>query len=113
MIEYKGYVAEPVLDGTSGTYSGVVLNISDTVHFEGDTPAEVEAAFRGSIDEYLLMCREEGIEPNPPGKGELRIHLDESVYGQLLNAAREAGENVDTFVGRYLAGSFGAGRSPR
>lgn len=107
MMKYKGYIAEAVFDPESATYSGIVLNISDTVHFESDTLEGAEQAFQQSVDDYLAFCEEQGTPPNPPSHGELRIHLDESIYGQLLNAARDAGENVDTFVGRHLAKSFG------
>lgn len=106
MMEYKGYTADAVYDSDSQTYSGVILNISDTVHFEAKTQDQAEAAFRESIDDYIAFCESEGTTPNPPSTGELRIHLDPSVYTRLLAAARDAGDNVDHFIAEYLGQAF-------
>lgn len=105
-MEYKGYTADAVYDSDSQTYSGVVLNISDTVHFEAETIEQAEVAFRESIDDYIALCESEGAAPNTPSTGELRIHLDPSVYIRLLAAARDAGDNVDHFIAAYLGQAF-------
>jgi predicted HicB family RNase H-like nuclease len=57
MMEYKGYAAGPIdFDPQDKTFSGIVAGLRDVIHFEGRTAAELERAFRESIDSYLELC---------------------------------------------------------
>ena len=58
MLEYKGYVG--VVEPEDGVFAGRVIGLRDVVTFEGTSFAEVEQAFRDSIDDYLAFCGERG-----------------------------------------------------
>lgn len=60
VMEYEGYVAEAVEDSETGIYSGIVSNISDTIHFESESLQDLEKAFRESVEEYRAFLEEEG-----------------------------------------------------
>ena len=62
LFSYKGYTGEILIDGEVDVLAGRVLNIRDVVTFEGDTVAEVNQAFRDSVDDYLDFCRELGLK---------------------------------------------------
>ena len=54
MLEYRGYLG--VVEADEGAFVGRVAGLRDVVTFEGATYAEVEAAFRASVDDYLAFC---------------------------------------------------------
>lgn len=69
MMEYKGYKADVVYDSDSQSYSGVVLNLSDTVYFEAETLKQAEITFRESVEDYIAFREAEGTTPNRWGIG--------------------------------------------
>ena len=62
MLEYRGYVG--VVEADDGAFVGRVAGLRDVVTFEGATYAEVEAAFRASVDDYLAFCAEREEPPD-------------------------------------------------
>ena len=68
MMEYKGYIAKVEYDDSVGLLHGSVINsgsypIANCEAADADTLRE---EFRLSIDEYLAVCAERGIEPKRP-----------------------------------------------
>jgi predicted HicB family RNase H-like nuclease len=57
MLEYKGYIGN--IEADDSAFAGRVSGLRDVVTFEGQTVAEVEQAFRDSIDDYLVFCMED------------------------------------------------------
>ena len=55
MLEYKGYFG--TVEADDGVFLGRVSGLRDVITFEGATFAEVEQAFRDSIDDYLAFSR--------------------------------------------------------
>ena len=65
-MKYKGYEARIEYSAEDNLLVGRVINARDSISFHGKTVAEVRAAFETMIDDYLIMCANEGIEPNKP-----------------------------------------------
>ena len=60
-IKYKDYTAKIEYSEPDKVFWGKVLDITDTILFEGNTLREVKAAFYEAIDDYLIICEEEGM----------------------------------------------------
>ncbi|WP_449225057.1 hypothetical protein [Azospirillum argentinense] len=75
---YKGYAPDIRINPTTGTLHAVASGISDVVHAEGRTAADLWQAFRDSVDEYLAACAEKGCEPQQP---QHHYTLDELLAG--------------------------------
>jgi hypothetical protein len=52
-----------VVEAEDGTFVGPVAGLRDVVTFEAATYAEIEAAFRTSVHDYLAFCAERGEPP--------------------------------------------------
>ena len=62
MLEYKDHIG--TVEPDDGTFFGRVVDLRDVITFERETYAEVEQAFRDSIDDYLAFCAEPGEAPD-------------------------------------------------
>ena len=62
-LAYRGYRARAEYRPDDGIFLGHVLGLRDTVVFEAGSTEELEAAFRGAVDDYLAFCAEIGKEP--------------------------------------------------
>ena len=54
-------------------FVGRVAGLRDVVTFEGTTLAEVEQAFRDSVDDYPAFCAERGEPPDQPYSGKIPL----------------------------------------
>ncbi|NES95347.1 MAG: type II toxin-antitoxin system HicB family antitoxin [Desertifilum sp. SIO1I2] len=58
MMKYKGYTAQIEIDEEADILFGKVVDIRDTITFQGDTVEELRQAFYDSVDDYLDWCQE-------------------------------------------------------
>ena len=103
MMEYKGYEAQVEYDSDDRAFHGLVVNIADTIHFEGATVDELEQAFRDSVDDYLAFCAERDEEPDKPYSGKFVVRIDPELHRRLAAAAREKGTSLNRYVTQCLS----------
>ncbi len=58
-MKYKGYTGTSGYSVEDGCYHGQIAYISDLITYEGDSPEEVELAFRETVDWYIEHCKEQ------------------------------------------------------
>lgn len=54
MMQYKGYIAHVGYDHDDRCFSGLVLNITDIIHFEGETVEELAKNQPKWVDQLKL-----------------------------------------------------------
>lgn len=62
-MEYKGYVGSVEFSEVDGVFFGSVMGIRSLILYEGTNAEELIEDFHGAVDDYLILCEEEGIEP--------------------------------------------------
>ena len=62
-LSYKGYQGSSECSVEDGCLFGRILFVRDVVTYEGNTVAELEAAFREAVDDYLATCAKIGKNP--------------------------------------------------
>lgn len=65
MMTYKGYAATVEFDDSVGRFHGSVVNSCPypIATFETTDAGTLQTEFQRSVDEYLLSCQEDGVEP--------------------------------------------------
>lgn len=106
MLKYKGYSGIVEYDSDAKIFTGEVIGIRSVVTFQGRTPEELEASFRESIDLYLEMCREDGVQPEKPYSGRFNVRISPQLHRAIaLKAATERkslNEVVVEAIQKYL-----------
>jgi predicted HicB family RNase H-like nuclease len=97
-LRYKGYVANVTLDEDDEILCGTVVNIGDTIHFEGKTIPELKRAFKESVEDYIRFCQERGEQPQKPYSGNFRLRLSPRIHSEVDQAARILGVSLNTFI---------------
>ena len=62
-LEYKGYKTIVKYSEEDGVFHGKLENITDLVTYEADTIEKTAPAFHEAVDDYLGICKENGISP--------------------------------------------------
>ena len=98
MMEYKGYIGKVEMDDEAGILHGEVINIRDVITFEGTSVAEVQTAFRESVDDYLDFCAQRGESPEKPFSGKFVVRLPAELHRKAYIQARLADKSLNGWV---------------
>lgn len=101
MLEHKGFIG--TVDADDGAFSGRVAGLRDVVTFEGETYAEVEQAFRDSVDDYLAFCAERGEAPDRPYSGKIPLRVDPQLHRTAAIQAEAEGVSLNQWITRRIA----------
>lgn len=101
-MKYRGYVGSVDFSEDDGVLFGRLLGIRSVILYEGTTAKELVAGFHEAVDEYLLACEEEGIEPEMPYKGSFNVRITPSLHEHLARYAISAGRSLNSCVQEAL-----------
>lgn len=101
-LKYRGYIGSVEISEEDDVLFGRVLGISDLISYEGKTCDELLADFHDSVDGYLAMCKEEGLEPEVPYKGSFNVRVAPSLHERLARYAIGAGRSLNSCVQEAL-----------
>ena len=97
-LEFKGYTGTVTYSPEDKVFWGKLDGVRATVTYEGRDAESLEAAFRDSVEDYLDLCRQEGIEPERPYRGTFNVRLSQELHRQLAMYAREKDMNLNSAV---------------
>jgi predicted HicB family RNase H-like nuclease len=76
MLKYKNYTGMVEYDSDGKIFTGEVLGLRAVITFEGRSPEELEESLRQSVDLYLEMCANDGVEPQKLFSGRFNLRID-------------------------------------
>lgn len=103
MMEYKGYVGLVVFDSDARVFHGEVVGLRDVITFQGTSVAELERAFRDSINDYLAFCKERGESPEKPYSGQFVLRIDADLHRQAAMQAELSGVSLNAWAADSIA----------
>jgi predicted HicB family RNase H-like nuclease len=110
MMEYKGYLGTVEYDAEAKLFHGDVINTRDVITFQGTTVAEIDKAFKESIEDYLAWCKEEGTDPERPYSGRFNLRLPPELHKELAIKARKLHISINSFVEKAIIDEIAAVR---
>lgn len=98
MLTYQGYTAEINVDVDARLLRGQVLDIKDTITFEGKDVDEAIREFQKSVDDYIAFCKELGQEPDKPFSGRLLFRTSPDIHRSIYLAAKRANKSINAWI---------------
>ncbi len=103
IMEHRGYRGVVSFDDEAGVLYGEVIGTRDMITFEGESVAEVQVAFRESVDGYLEFCEERGREPAKPFSGKIPLRISPDLHRAATEAARARGKSLNAWLAETVA----------
>ncbi len=95
MDEYGAKIEyDPELD----LFRGEILGLSGGADFYGKNPKELRAEFKRSLQVFLEVCREKGIEPRRHFSGKFNLRISPELHEKLAIAAQAEGKSINTLA---------------
>jgi predicted HicB family RNase H-like nuclease len=102
MMTYKGYIGQVTYDDEAKVFHGRVIGLKDVITFEGTTVAEIEQAFRDSVEDYLEFCRKLGEKPEKTYSGKIPLRIEPELHAELSTKAAMHGLSLNAFIAEQL-----------
>ncbi len=103
MKSYKGYNATVSFDEEALLFHGEVLGIRDVVTFQARTAEELPKSFHESVDDYLVWCAKDGVDPEKPYSGSLSLRATPELHRRMSEAAARNAKSLNQWMIEALA----------
>ena len=97
-----GYHARIEYDPELDRFRGEILGLNGGADFYGQSPAELRAEFRQSLDVYLAVCREQGLSPRKQYSGKFNLRIQPALHEQLALLAQAQGKSINLLAQEAL-----------
>lgn len=105
-LTYKGYTTFVRYDSEDGSLYGKIEGIKSFVNFtyvEDDPRYEsVVDAFHEAVDDYLIICEEEGIVPERPYSGKFNVRIPSELHAAASARASEECTTLNDIVNKAI-----------
>ena len=75
-----------------------VMGVRALISYEGANARELVEDFHNAVDEYLLVCQEEGLKPEVAYKGSFNVRISPELHKQAVIAALSQQISLNSFV---------------
>lgn len=107
-LEYKGFLGSVEFSEADGVFFGKIEGINALVNFEGESVKELTEAFHEAVEDYLVFCEEEGIEPHKSYSGALNVRLTPDIHSRVAALAKQTGVSINAFIRKAVENHIAA-----
>ena len=83
-MEYKGYIGSIEFSEEDSLFYGKVQGIRALISYEGANAQELITDFHAAVDDYLILCNEENIEPEKAYKGSFNVRISPELHKKAV-----------------------------
>lgn len=98
LMKYKSYHGQITYDDEAKILHGEVIGLKDVITFQGKTVAELQIAFKESINDYLAWCKERGEEPDKTFSGKIHIRIPSNLHAELTHKAASQDLSLNSYI---------------
>ncbi len=97
-----GYHARIEYDEELDLFRGEILGLSGGADFYGKNPKELRTEFRKSLQVFLAVCKEKGLEPRRHFSGKFNLRIPPELHERLAIEAQAQGKSINTLAQEAL-----------
>ena len=102
MMSLDGYNAKIEYDEELDMFRGEILGLTGGADFYGKNPRELRAEFEKSLQVFLEVCRERGIEPRRNYSGKFNLRIPPELHEKLAIVAQAEGKSINSVAQEAL-----------
>lgn len=102
LMNLNGYSAKIEYDADLDLFRGEVLGLTGGADFYGKNPRELRSEFKKSLEVFLEVCREKGIEPRRNFSGKFNLRISVELHEKLAIVAEAEGKSLNSLAQEAL-----------
>jgi predicted HicB family RNase H-like nuclease len=101
-MHVDGYNAKIEYDEELDLFRGEILGLNGGADFYGKNPKELRSEFKKSLQVFLDVCKEKGIDPKRNFSGKFNFRISPELHEQLALAAQAEGKSINMLAQEAL-----------
>ena len=102
LMSIDGYNAKIEYDSEQDLFRGEILGLNGGADFLGKNPKELRAEFKKSLQVFLEVCEEKGIEPRRNYSGKFNLRIPVELHEKLAIVAQAEGKSLNSLAEEAL-----------
>jgi predicted HicB family RNase H-like nuclease len=102
IMTVDGYHAKIEYDEELDLFRGEILGLSGGADFYGKNTKELRTEFKKSLQIFLEVCKEKGIEPRRHFSGKFNLRIPPELHEKLAIEAQAQGKSINTLAQEAL-----------
>ena len=102
VMTVDGYYAKIEYDEELDLFRGEILGLNGGADFYGKNPKELRTEFKKSLQVFLTVCNEKGIEPRRSYSGKFNLRIPADLHEKLAIVAQAEGKSINTVAQEAL-----------
>ena len=102
LMTVEGYHAKIEYDEELDLFRGEILGLSGGADFYGKNPKELRTEFKKSLQVFLEVCTEKGLEPRRHFSGKFNLRISSELHERLAIEAQVQGKSINTLAQEAL-----------
>jgi predicted HicB family RNase H-like nuclease len=102
VMTVDGYQAKIEYDPETDLFRGEILGLTGGADFYGKNPKELRTEFRKSLEVFLAVCKEKGIEPRRSFSGKFNLRIPPELHERLAIVAQAEGKSLNALAQEAL-----------
>jgi predicted HicB family RNase H-like nuclease len=98
VMSVDGYRAKIEYDEELDLFRGEILGLNGGADFYGKNPKELRAEFKKSLQTFLAVCKEKGIEPKRQFSGKFNLRITPELHEQIAIVAQAKGKSINSLA---------------
>ena len=97
-LKYKDFFGSVEYSAVDNCFFGKIIGTADLVTFEGDSVVSLKDAFVEAVEDYIILCKEVGKEPQKTYKGSFNVRISPDLHKEAAVLASRKGISLNAFV---------------
>ena len=102
VMTVDGYNAKIEYDPDTDMFRGEILGLSGGADFYGKNPKELRVEFKKSLQVFLEVCKEKGVEPRRNYSGKFNLRIPPELHERLAILAQAEGKSINAIAQEAL-----------
>ena len=102
VMTVNGYHAKIEYDEEFDLFRGEILGLSGGADCYGKNPKELRTEFKKSLQIFLEVCKEKGLEPRRHFSGKFNLRISPELHERLAIEAQAQGKSINTLAQEAL-----------
>jgi len=108
VMTVEGYHAKIEYDEELDLFRGEILGLNGGADFYGKNPKEHRTEFKKSLQVFLDVCKEKGLEPRRNFSGKFNLRISPELHERLAIEAQAQGKSINTLAQEALQERVGS-----
>ena len=95
---YKDFIGSVHFNAEDEIFFGKIEGIDDLISFEGTSVVELKEAFEEAVEDYMILCEENGKKIEKTYKGSFNVRISPEIHKKAKKLATMKGISLNQFI---------------